>query len=228
MKENLITLIDNDTLKITYFDKDSDDIFLAFSSTPRLAQGEEVAIEQFIGTLSHNEKAAIFIIDKQSSYGNKIDMNEIADLIAPIVNGRKTNAIGYCMGGFLAIDMSRYIKIESVVAITPQWSIHPSILPEDSYLNVFTKRVDSWKIVDLSQSFNDTTNYFIFNSNDGDDQYQIRFFPSIDNLKIFEFGPAFGHDLPEALNDGTLESLMLDCVYGNSDLVSGFISSYYE
>jgi hypothetical protein len=224
----LTELINDEFLKITYFDKESDDIFLAFSSTPRLAQGEEVAIEQFIGTLSNNKKAAIFIIDKQSSYGNKIDMKKIADLISPIIAGRNTHSIGYCMGGFLAIDMSNYISIDSVVAMTPQWSIHPDILPKNSYLNIFTNNIDSWKIKDLSQSFNSQTRYFIFNSHDGDDQYQIGFFPERPNLKIFEFGVAFGHDLPEALNDGTLESLMLNCVYGDSHLVSDFISSYYE
>lgn len=223
-----MTLIDNDTLKITYFDKDSDDIFLSFSSTPRLAQGEEIAMEQFVGTLSNNNKAGIFIIDKQSSYGNKISMEDIANLVSPIINNRKTYAVGYCMGGFLAIDMSRCVKIESVVAITPQWSIHPDILPKDSYLNVFTDKIESWKIPDLSNSFNNETNYFIFNSDDGDDQYQIQFFPALDNLKIFEFGPAFGHDLPGTLNDGRLESLMLSCMYGESSLVSEFISNYYK
>jgi len=226
--EKLTTLIDNEFIKITYFDKPSKDVFLAFSSTPRLAQGEEVAIEQFVGTLSHNSKASIFIIDKQSSYGNKIDPEEIASLILPIVNGRPVQAVGYCMGGFLAIMLSEYMDISNVVAITPQWSIHPEVLPSDSYLNVFTKRIGLWTISDLSKSFNDKTNYFIFNSNDPDDQYQIKYFPDLKNLAIFEFGEAFGHDLPQALNDGELESLMMDCVYGNSSNVSSFISNYYK
>lgn len=227
MQEELITLIDNDYVKITYFDKKSDDVVISFSSTPRLAQGEEIAIEQFIGTLSCNNMTGIFIIDKQSSYGNKLNFSEIAAAIAPlVVKANRVHAIGYCMGGFLAILMSKVINLNSVVAITPQWSIHPDILPESSYLREFTNRVVDWVYPSLENKFAESTEYYIFNSDDEDDQYQIKFFPVQKNVHIFEFGPAFGHDLPEAL-DGKLEDLMLSCINGNPEFVSEFIGSYY-
>ena len=228
MQETLITLLDNEFVKISYFDKKSDDVVLSFSSTPRLPQGEEIAEEQFIRTLSSNNVTGIFIIDKQSSYGNKINFGEIAATIAPIIiNAERVHAVGYCMGGFLAILMSKVISLHSVVAITPQWSIHPDILPESSYLREFTNRIDSWEVISLENSFNDTTKYFIFNSNDADDQYQIQFFPEQENLEIFEFGPATGHDLPEALG-GKLEELMFACINDNPKTVKDFIDSYYK
>jgi len=228
MQETLITLLDNEFVKISYFDKKSDDVVLSFSSTPRLAQGEEIAEEQFVGTLSNNNVTGIFIIDKQSSYGNKINFGEIAATIAPIIiNAERVHAVGYCMGGFLAILMSKVISLHSVVAITPQWSIHPDILPESSYLREFTNRIDSWEVISLENSFNDTAKYFIFNSNDVDDQYQIQFFPEQENLEIFEFGPATGHDLPEALG-GKLEELMFACINDNPKMVEDFIDSYYK
>lgn len=228
MLESLINLYEDDYLKITYFDKKSEDIVISFSSTPRLAQGEEVAIEQFIGTLSRNNISGIFVIDKTSSYGNRISLAKVASLISPIVkDALRVHAIGYCMGGFLAIALSKSIYLNSVVAVTPQWSIHPDVLPAESYLNIFTNQIDEWLIKDLSGYFLEDTRYYILNSDDPDDQHQIKYFPTQDNVTIFEFGPAFGHDLPEAL-DGELERLMLLCINNNGDQVEDFITGYYE
>lgn len=228
MKETLTNLYEDDHLKITYFDKKSEDIVVSFSSTPRLAQGEAVAIEQFIGTLSRNNISGIFVIDKTSSYGNRISLAKVASLISPITkNALRVHAIGYCMGGFLAIALSKSIYLHSVVAVTPQWSIHPDILPTESYLNIFSSQIDEWLIKDLSGYFADDTRYYILNSDDSDDQYQIQYFPKQDNVTIFEFGPAFGHDLPEAL-DGELERLMLLCINDDGDQVRDFITSYYK
>lgn len=228
MHRELITLLEDEFVKVNYFDAKSDDIVISFSSTPRVDQDEEIAIEQFIGTLSNQNITGIFIIDKQSSYGNKLNFSEIAAAIAPVlVKANKVHAIGYCMGGFLAILMSKVISISSVVAITPQWSIHPSILPEDSYLRQFTNKIVDWVYPTLSGSFREHTNYYIFNSDDPDDQHQIKYFPVQDNINIFEFGHGFGHDLPEAL-DGKLEELMLECINENPEAVSSFITNYYE
>ena len=228
MIRSLTTLIDNEDVLVNYFDAKSKDVVLSFSSTPRLAQGEEVAIEQFIGTLSNNNLTSIFVIDKKSSYGNKISLEEIAAAIAPIlIRADRVHAVGYCMGGFLAILMSKIINIESVVAITPQWSIHPEYLPDNSYLREFTNRITKWKYPTLHGSFRDHTKYYIFNSDDPDDQEQIKHFPQQKNIHIFEFGPAFGHDLPEAL-DGKLEELMLSCMFYGPDTTNNFIKDYYK
>ena len=132
------------------------------------------------------------------------------------------------MGGFLAIAFSNVYPVNNVVAMTPQWSIHPDILPAESYLNYFTDRISDWKIKDLSDAFVDETNYFIFNSDNEDDQYQIRLFPKQDNIDVYEFGPAFDHDLPEALPPGVLEKLMMSCLeQGKDNMVRSFISDYY-
>lgn len=227
-KEILTNLYEDDFLKITYFDKKSEDLVISFSSTPRLMQDEAVAIEQFIGTLSRNEISGIFVIDKTSSYGNKISLAKIASLISPITkNALRVHSIGYCMGGFLAIAISKFIHLNSVVAVTPQWSIHPDVLPSESYLNIFTNKIDEWLIKDLSGHFVEGTRYYVLNSDDPDDQHQIKYFPVQSNVEIFEFGPAFGHDLPEQL-DGDLERLMLLCINNEGTLVKEFIDSYYE
>jgi hypothetical protein len=229
MHRELKTLIDNDFVKVNYFDAKSSDVVISFSSTPRVDQEEEIAIEQFIGTLSKQDITGIFIVDKQSSYGNKINFSEIAAAIAPIIiKADRVHAIGYCMGGFLAILMSKVINLSSVVAITPQWSIHPDVLPSDSYLNRFTREINDWVYPTLEGKFAENTNYYIFNSDDPDDQHQIKYFPNdLDNIYIYEFGPAFGHDLPESL-DGKLEELMLSCIFEGGQKVYDFIKDYYE
>lgn len=224
--ETLITLLDDEFTKITYFDKQSDEVIVSFSSTPRLPSGETEAPEQFIGTISSIGVTGVFVIDKTSSYGNKIDPNLIFETILPIIRGKVVYSVGYCMGGFLAIAMSKILASDAVVAITPQWSIHPDILPADSYLNQFTDKIQKWTIPSLKKSFDKNTRYYVLNSDDADDQHQIKFFPKADNIRVFEFGPAFGHDLPQSLGSKT-EDLVLDCLYGYPETVEQTISEYY-
>ena len=226
--EKLINLFEDDFIRISYFLNNSDTVILSFSSTPRIPSGQEIAEEQFIGTISKNGHSGIFIIDKTSSYGNKIDFAQIYSMIAPIVLGKTVHAVGYCMGGFLAIAMSKYLTIDKVIAVTPQWSIHPDFLLKDSYLLRFSNEIKDWKIKDLSDSFNESTDYYILSSHEDNDLHSISFFPkSLSNLRIFDFGPEFGHDLPEAIH-GNLEALMMSCINGNPDAVDKFIQDYYK
>lgn len=228
MHRELVNLYEDSFIKISYFTtvEASEEIVISFSSTPLLAQGESIAKEQFIGALSKADIPGIFIIDKLASYGNSLDFALIASKIAPLILGKRVHAVGYCMGGFLATVMSKHINVVNVVAITPQWSIHPDFLPAESYLNVFTNKIDNWRIKSLEDFFVDTTEYYIFNSNDPDDQHQIQYFPTQENVHIFEFGSKFGHDLPAVL-DEQLDELMMACLNDMPEVVEKFIKEYY-
>jgi predicted esterase YcpF (UPF0227 family) len=219
--EELHLIERNDTHKISYFEKDSDDVIISFSSTPRI--GDVEGHEQFIGTLSQNNKTSIFIIDLKNSYGNSLDWDRVASLILPIIKGRRVHAIGYCMGGFLATVLSKYINIDVVVSITPQYSIHPDLMPAYSFLRIWSDQIKEWKIKSLDDYFSSTTKYYILSSEDRDDVDQMAMYPELPNIKQFIF-PGTGHDLPAVLDDN-LGMLILSCINDKPEIVENFIQS---
>lgn len=220
------TKYEDNFLKISYVEGISNKLVtIAFSSTSR--PGEDVASEEFI-LHSTKDSNAIFVIDKTNSYGNRIDWQLIQSHVRNLVGNRKARAVGFCMGGFLAIVASKYIEIDSVVSITPQYSIMPEYLSDNSYLlDLYTKNIDEFKVPSLDGYFVDRTRYYIYHASDADDLQQIEYLPKIDNVYVFDFGTAFDHGLPGQLGS-RLHSLLLYGWYHEPDMVYNFINEYYE
>lgn len=227
----LIDYYEDDEVKITFLDMGSDDLVLSFSSSPRYAQGETMSQEQFVGTLVNYKMSALFIIEKvRTQLGNNLNLAKIAAQIAlKAKDYNKVFSIGYCSGGSLGIVFSKYINMDSVVAITPQWSFHPDVMPkEDFRYALFTEYYENWDMKDIGGHFKDATDYYIFGTSSSVDMLQLSHFPEQDNIHMIQFGPAFGHDLPVALPSGKLEDLIMSCLYGDGQEVLDFIASYYE
>jgi hypothetical protein len=215
-------LEENDLWKISIIHGNTDTVTISFSSTPRI--GEPFAEEQFIHT-SIKHGTAIFIIDKTSSYGNRLSWEKIVELIYPYTINKKLQSVGFCMGGFLAIAMSKYLKFDSVVAFTPQYSILEEYLIPDSYMiELYTKKISEWKIKTLDGHFEDDTSYYIFSSSDPDDLWQIKHFPKQENIKVFQFGDKYNHDLPGLLGDN-MDIFVEKCFQKDTKAIEVFISN---
>ena len=226
MRKEIITLEETDLWRISMIDGDTDTVTISISSSPRI--GQEFANEEFIGTSCKDGKA-IFLIDKTNSFGNRLDWPHILDIIEPHVEGKQVRAIGFCMGGFLAVVLSKYIDIHCVVGITPQYGVAPEYFPGnefDWFTELYTDRIEEFHIPDLDGYFQDRTNYYIFNSNFHLDQMQIQYFPKTDNVFVFEFGEDYDHGLPGQLEDD-LDVLVAACFEHEPWVVSDFIEDHY-
>jgi hypothetical protein len=224
LKKEIITLFEDDFCRISMIDGDTEVVTVSISSTPRI--GEEFSKEEFVKTSTKDGKA-VFLIDKTSSYGNRLDWNLIIDTLSPHLVDKDVRAIGFCMGGFLATVLSKYFKIHSVVAVTPQYSIMPEFLQDNSYLlALYTKSISEWKVPSLEGYFQEETNYYIFASSDEEDMVQIANFPIQDNVFIFDFGEDYGHSLPGQLG-ADLEVLVEACFEHEPWVVTDFIEDHY-
>jgi Dienelactone hydrolase family len=208
-------LSETDFWKISMIDGDSDVVTISISSSPRV--GQQFANEEFVGTASKHGKA-IFLIDKTNSFGNRLDWDVLINTIGPHLVNKKVRAVGFCMGGFLAIVLSKLFNIDSVVAITPQYSAANEYLPPDDYpgdrflwfRELYTDRITDFKIPSLDGYFQDRTQYYILNSSFNLDQWQIQYFPKQDNVHILQFGEKYGHELPGLLGEN-LHKFVEDC-----------------
>ena len=156
----------------TYFSNKKITI-LSFSSifwTARVAQINEF----FHLTKKYN---VIFIKDTSRSWFNNLDLVTIKKNIKT-----KTNyCIGYSMGGFNAIMFSNFFPIKKVIAFSPQFSIHPSLSKDKTYLN-YAARIKKWKYKQLK--FNNKTKYLLIFGSSKNEKYHVSKIPNQKNIKI--------------------------------------------
>ena len=119
-----------------------------------------------------------FIRDITRSWLNNVDIK----LIKKCINKRRINfAIGYSMGGFNAIKFSTLHNVRKVVAFSPQFSIHPKISADKTFLN-YASRIKEWKYPQLK--FSKNTDYILIFGDSFLEKYHASLVPKKKNIKI--------------------------------------------
>jgi hypothetical protein len=147
---------------------------LAFSS---VGQGTKyIQQEEFFNlTKKYN---IFFIRDITRSWFNNVDIK----LIKKFLNKKRINfAIGYSMGGFNAIIFSTLFKVRKVIAFSPQFSIHPKISKDKSFLN-YASRIKEWKYPQLK--FSENTDYLLIFGDSSLEKYHASLMPKKKNVRI--------------------------------------------
>ena len=85
------------------------------------------------------------------------------------------------MGGFNAIIFSTLCKIKKVVAVSPQFSIHPRISKDKTFLN-YASRIQKWKYPQLK--FSKNTDYLLFFGDTSTETYHASLIPKKKNIRI--------------------------------------------
>jgi hypothetical protein len=147
---------------------------LVFSS---IGQGTKyIQNEEFFNlTKKYN---IFFIRDITRSWFNNVDIK----LIKKNFNKTKIDfAIGYSMGGFNAIIFSTLHNVRKVIAFSPQFSIHPKISKDKTFLN-YASRIKEWKYPQLK--FSENTDYFLIFGDSFLEKYHASLVPKKKNIKI--------------------------------------------
>ena len=146
-------------------------VFSSIGSGTKYIQNEEF----FHLTKKYN---IFFIRDITRSWLNNVDIK----LIKKNLNKRKIDfIIGYSMGGFNAIIFSTLHKVKKVIAFSPQFSIHPKISKDKTFLN-YASRIKEWKYPQLK--FSENTDYFLIFGDNSLEKYHGSLVPKKKNIKI--------------------------------------------
>ncbi|GAB5388674.1 MAG: hypothetical protein Alpg2KO_16420 [Alphaproteobacteria bacterium] len=132
----------------------------------------------------------LFLYDLTRSWGNHLDWDQIAQQLAPFVQGRHVDAIGNSMGGFLAILASRILTLQTVISMVPQYSVHPDLMPEETRWKRYTRKISDWPCPSLDGCFQPTTRYTIITADNPAEQRHWSRFPVLDNINLY----ALSHD----------------------------------
>jgi hypothetical protein len=85
------------------------------------------------------------------------------------------------MGGFNAIIFSTLHNVRKVIALSPQFSIHPKISKDKTFLN-YASRIKEWKYPQLK--FSENTDYFLIFGDSFLEKYHASLVPKKKNIKI--------------------------------------------
>ena len=119
----------------------------------------------------------MFVKDITRSWLNNVDINQIKTSL----KNNNNYAIGHSMGAFNAIIYSNLHPIKKVIAFSPQFSIHPKISKDNTFLN-FAANITKWKYKKLK--FSNKTNYLIIFGDSEKERYHMSMIPKRKNIKL--------------------------------------------
>ena len=204
-------LLDNSLLKVTVSPKNNKTAVICFTGIGHALGGIDIQGNEFYKISS--DATAIFIIDKQRSWGNNIDFISLKNILQPYIEDKVLYSIGNSMGGFLAILASRFFDFTSVVSFVPQYSVSKKIIPTENRWDQYVKKIKNWKYESLEGSFQDNTVYYIISGLGHYDREQVKYFPNQGNIrKVLFLNPIYGHNVAARLKEmGVLYDLISCC-----------------
>jgi hypothetical protein len=206
-------LFDDAAMKIEWLPGESDKILLCFTGIGHSMGGLDVQGPEFAGT-GLNFGTPVFLYDKKRSWGNALDFDVMARVLAPIVAGRTVVSMGNSMGAFLAIAATQYVPISRCFAFAPQFSVDPTVLPKENRWARYRDQIETFRLPSLAQSFNDTCEYFIFSGATPRERLHWENFPVAGNIHSFIL-PDSDHDIALDLKASErLNALMQICMTG--------------
>jgi len=122
---------------------------------------------EFLGTASDwGENHALFVSDPARSWLNGPGV--ASAMVALIEEYRARHGIeelvllGNSMGGFSALVLADLMPVDTVIAFSPQFSMHRDLVPEETRWQFHAERIGQWPHRDVGSLAQAGTRYYIF------------------------------------------------------------------
>ncbi len=154
---------------------------------------------EFLGTASGaGANHVLFVSDFSRSWLNGPRMAE--HIIALIEDYRVEHGIdevvllGNSMGGFAALMLAEMMPVDTVIALSPQFSMKPDLVPEETRWRFWQQQIAEWRFPCVEGLQRKQTQYFIFHGSQPVEARHWLRFPWRRGLNHFVF-EGIGHDL---------------------------------
>lgn len=152
----------------------------------------------------NGENNVIFVSDLSRCWMNHDGMIEfVVDAVSAVaeqIGAEEICAVGNSMGGTAAMILASKMDIDTVVAITPQYSMHPDEVPEETRWTFFRDKITDWPhrtVPDLRESGSQVT---IIHGGTLDELVHADRFPMDAGYRHYIF-PEYGHKVARGLHD---------------------------
>lgn len=104
---------------------------------------------EFAGSATAGRRAALFVADESRSWTNAPGFAEmLADAVAAVKTRqpvRQVLLIGQSMGAFAALAAASLIPADAVLAVGPQFSVDPAVMPGEARWTEWTRRIAAFR-----------------------------------------------------------------------------------
>ena len=212
MKRPREILLDTPEVSIQLEAGEGDVCLISFTGVGHALGGLDVQKPEFNKSTSVSGPK-LFIIDQKRSWSNCLNYDLIRATIAPFVIGRKTYCLGNSMGGFNAVIATKYIDVDVCVVISPQYSIHPDIIPAERRWDKYVLKINEWKHVSLEGAFQSTTQYYALFAGEPTEKRHSELFPfELENVMVIEFAGATHQLARELSHTNDLYTIIAMCL----------------
>ncbi len=137
---------------------------------------------EFIGTASDEGRNHVLLVSERArTWMNSPTLPEaIAAQVENLITAGDVDevvALGNSMGGFMALVLPQYTQVDRVVAISPQFSMHPDIVPEDNRWSHWRKQMQVFRHNDIGEVDPDRREYFILHGSTKNENFHWGRFP---------------------------------------------------
>lgn len=198
-------------LRIRFCPGNSDRLIVCFSGVGN-KRHQEPPIEFFKTIDAGVPNPVLFISDQNRSWLNTPGMDtSILNAIQETrerIRANEVAFIGNSMGASMALFLANQIDVDCVIAFTPQYSVNPTILPEENRWGFFREKIEKFHYRSLD-NWPDQTTTFVLHGSSPDEQMHAKKFPAApENVSHFILR-GFDHRLAEQLKStGTLKPLV--------------------
>lgn len=164
-------------------------------------------------TRAHPQHHVLFFEDSNRSWLNAPSvLEQIEATVAQYCTDHGIDDIvtlGNSMGGFMALALADRLGAIRSVAFSPQYSIHPDIVPKERRWKTLRARIKDWRIRDLSTAFTGAAEHFVICGAAPFERQHWDLLPSLPQLNLFVF-PKHGHTIVRHLRDKAALHPLLD------------------
>lgn len=157
----------------------------------------------------NGQNNVLYISDQSRSWMNAPG---IADAIVEAIRGiveklklREIVAIGNSMGGTAALILASLMKVDRVVALVPQFSVHPEVITGEWRWTHFRDKIAHWRFREAPDLRETGTSVTILHGGSKDELMHAERFPKDAGYRHYIF-PHEGHNLARSLHDQGLLS----------------------
>ena len=207
----IFDILDENPLSIRYMPGEGDTLVVSFSGVGK-TRADEPPLE-FVGTSSDNGKNhVLFITDESRCWLNTPGMAErIVHAIEQTVlefNIKRVVGLGNSMGGSMALIISRMFRFDAVMAIVPQFSVDPAVVPEERRWKYFRKQIKEFRFSKVDNLRPEHTEYFIVHGGHFKEKPQVLRFEEQRGVGHYVL-PERGHRMASHLKaEGELDTLI--------------------
>lgn len=201
MLENIKIIVEDGPLRVLYAPGRNNTLVVSCSG---VGNKRKVAPPpEFSKMASHGgENHVLWVIDESRSWLNAPGMAErlvaTIEMMRETIGATRLVGLGNSMGATMLLHLSRLVDFDTILAFTPQYSVDPIIIPDETRWFYFRRKIESLRFPCADYFRLDRTIYFIMHGDTTNELIHALRFPNMHGLTHLIF-PGYGHTLTAQL-----------------------------